>query len=178
MNYIILDLEATCWKNKHGKNEIIEIGAVKFDHQFKKVDEFCQFIKPIINPQLSDFCKELTTITQVEIDGSENYPTVIEKFKKWINTDESYILCSWGFYDKNQFEKDDKLHGLTSDWVQNHISLKHQYAEINQLSRPMGMGGALKNEKLPLDGTHHRGIDDARNIAKIFLAYAEKWKVN
>ena len=33
MNYIILDLEATCWKdrNENKQNEIIEIGALKID---------------------------------------------------------------------------------------------------------------------------------------------------
>ncbi len=39
------------------------------------------------------------------------------------------------------------------------------------------MGGALKMEKLTLDGTHHRGIDDARNIAKIFKTNILKWQV-
>jgi 3'-5' exoribonuclease 1 len=39
------------------------------------------------------------------------------------------------------------------------------------------MGGALKKERLELDGTHHRGIDDARNISKIFKANFSKWKI-
>lgn len=30
------------------------------------------------------------------------------------------------------------------------------------------MERALKMLDLPLDGTHHRGIDDAKNISKIF----------
>jgi inhibitor of KinA sporulation pathway (predicted exonuclease) len=33
------------------------------------------------------------------------------------------------------------------------------------------MAGALRQLGIPLAGTHHRGIDDARNIAKI-LPYA------
>ncbi|OMG46548.1 hypothetical protein BK140_26615 [Paenibacillus macerans] len=32
----------------------------------------------------------------------------------------------------------------------------------------VGMERALKMLDLPLDGTHHRGIDDAKNISKIF----------
>ncbi len=31
----------------------------------------------------------------------------------------------------------------------------------------MGMAGALKQLEIPLEGTHHRGIDDAWNIAEI-----------
>lgn len=37
------------------------------------------------------------------------------------------------------------------------------------------MKNALKNEGLTLEGTHHRDIDDARNIAKIFLKYFGQW---
>jgi len=37
------------------------------------------------------------------------------------------------------------------------------------------MGGALKMEGIKLEGTHHRGIDDATNIAKIFRKYINKF---
>lgn len=177
-NHIILDLEATCWKDRSvtKQNEIIEIGAVKIDGNGKIISEFCEFVKPKLNPELSDFCKELTTIEQSDIDSAETFDIVIERFKKWINLDEPYVLCSWGFYDKKQFVKDCNLHNLDKNWLNNHISLKHQYAKIKKLDRPTGMGGALKRERFELDGTHHRGIDDARNIAKIFLANIDKWE--
>lgn len=34
---------------------------------------------------------------------------------------------------------------------------------------------ALQKEGFELDGTYHRGIDDAGNIAKIFLKYLDRW---
>jgi inhibitor of KinA sporulation pathway (predicted exonuclease) len=37
------------------------------------------------------------------------------------------------------------------------------------------MEKALNKLNIPLEGTHHRGIDDAKNIAKIFLMYKDKW---
>ncbi len=76
MNYIILDLEATCWKDRNnGKpNEIIEIGALKIDENGKTISEFSRFVKPKLNPTLSDFCMELTTIPQSEIDSASNFP--------------------------------------------------------------------------------------------------------
>ena len=180
MNYIIFDLEATCWedRNINKQNEIIEIGAVKIDDEGNIQSEFAEFIKPKLHPILSDFCKDLTTITQQEIDAADSFKEVIERFKQWINLEEPFVLCSWGFYDKKQFSKDCDLHDLNKDWLENHISLKHQYAQIKKLRRPMGMGGALKKEDLTLEGTHHRGIDDARNIAKIFLANFNYWNVN
>ena len=179
MNYIILDLEATCWEDRNNgkQNEIIEIGAVKIDKAGNKLSEFCAFIKPKLNPELSNFCKKLTTITQSEIDSGDSYPSVIERFKRWINLEEPFVLCSWGFYDKKQFEKDSDLHQTEKDWLKNHISIKHQYAKIKNLTKPIGMDSALKKEAFSLEGTHHRGIDDARNISKIFLAYFGQWEL-
>lgn len=178
MNYIILDLEATCWKDRNnGKpNEIIEIGALKIDENGKTLSEFSRFVKPKLNPILSDFCMELTTISQSEIDSAKCFPEVLKDFHSWIGLDKPYFLCSWGFYDKKQFKLDCQLHGLETDWLKNHISVKHQFAKIKQLTKPVGMATALKIEGIPLEGTHHRGIDDARNIAKIFVKNLQQWK--
>ena len=180
MNYIIVDLEATCWEKREGRsNEIIEIGAVCIDDNLEIQDEFCEFVLPKINPILSDFCIDLTSISQEEIDQSKVFPVVINTFLEWINSfDGDYILCSWGHYDRVQFKNDCELHELDWSWTNRHISLKHQYGKIKGLRRAPGMKRALKSEKIPLDGTHHRGIDDARNISKIFNKYYQQWDFN
>ena len=178
MTYLIFDLEATCWKDKsNGKpNEIIEIGAVKIDQSGTVLGEFSEFVRPKLNPVLSDFCRELTTITQAEVDEADAFSEVLGRFQQWVDIGNPYVLCSWGFYDRKQLTKDCQLHGLDTGWLSSHISLKHQYAEIRSLSRPVGMKTALQKEGIPLTGTHHRGIDDARNIAQIFLAQLPNWR--
>ena len=178
MHYIVLDLEATCWEKKAKKtNEIIEIGAVAVDHKMDILDEFNTFVKPMIHPILSDFCTQLTSIKQEDVDTAAMYPEVITNFQQWIlEFGEDYFLCSWGYYDKNQFVQDCNLHSLDKDWLKNHISLKHQYGYLRNMRRPPGMKAALKLENIQLEGTHHRGIDDARNITKIFLKYFDLWE--
>ena len=174
MEYIILDLEATCWEGDRTKrNEIIEIGAVKVIDG-KIADEFQRFIKPKLNPILSDFCKQLTSIKQEDVDNAQNFTEVIEGFQKWIGND--YYLCSWGFYDKNQFASDCELHKLPTGWLRNHISLKHQHGDMKRLKKGLGLGRALREEGMKFEGTAHRGIDDAKNIAKIFIKYINDWK--
>ena len=177
MNYIILDLEATCWKQK-GKfqNEIIEIGAVCISKDKKILGEYGRFVKPHVHPILSDFCTELTTIEQKDVDAAPAFPEVLADFQDWIASfGAQYWLCSWGFYDRSQFQKDCELHGLDTAWLKQHISIKHQYGDMHNLRRPIGMKAALKREGIPLAGTHHRGIDDARNIAQIFLKNFDAW---
>lgn len=180
MNYIIFDLEATCWpeKGKH-KSEIIEIGALKINDKQLIVSEFNSFVKPINHPILSEFCKKLTSIQQQDIDISEFLPSAIEKFKKWIGFEnEDYLLCSWGFYDRKQLISDCTLHEIDFKWTNKHISLKHQYANLKKLDRPIGLGNAINAEGLQFEGIAHRGIDDARNIARIFLRYFNDWELN
>jgi len=169
MNYIIVDLEATC-DNKitNMVHEIIEIGAVKINENGELIETYDEFVKPAINPVMSEFCRNLTGIEQFRIDKADTFPKVIEKFKKWLNED--YFLCSWGHYDKKQFINDCKLHEIDSEWAEKHISIKHEYAKINKC-KPCGMSKALEREHITLTGTHHRGIDDAKNIAKIFIKY-------
>jgi 3'-5' exoribonuclease 1 len=177
MNYIIFDLEATCWDGwDKSQNETIEIGAVKVNDKKEIVSEFARFVKPLKHPILSDFCKNLTSIRQEDIDKARHFNEVIDEFKNWIGCDhEQYLLCSWGFYDRKQFESDCQIFQLDVAWVSRHISLKHQHGQIRNLQRAIGMKNALELEGLKLDGTHHRGIDHARNIAKVFVKYFDKW---
>jgi len=41
--------------------------------------------------------------------------------------------------------------------------------EYYGLKKPKGMDGMLNFLNLSLDGKHHSGIDDCKNIAKIFI---------
>jgi 3'-5' exoribonuclease 1 len=177
MHYIVLDLEATCWENRDQQpNESIEIGAVAINSAKEIVSEIDLFVRPSVYPQLSDFCIQLTSISQSKIDRAPLFTEVFVTFKEWLNSfGDDYVLCSWGHYDRTQLLNDCTMHQLDTDWLNKHISLKHQYATIKKLRRPIGMKGALNMEKMELDGTHHRGIDDAKNIAKIFIQYFDQW---
>ena len=176
MNYIIVDLEATCEENNRSFfNEIIEIGAVKINDKLNIVDKFSMFVRPKLNPLLTEFCRTLTSITQSDVDQADTFDKVLSKFLEWIGEDE-YIICSWGFYDKTQFTRDCSLYGLDIGWIDRHISLKHQHGEkIVGKKRGVGMKWALEKAGIELVGTHHRGIDDARNIAQLFLKYFDIW---
>lgn len=157
--------------------EIIEIGAVKLDGYGDVQGAFSRFIKPVIHPHLSLFCQQLTTITQADVDRASGFPAVIEDFQDWAEIfDEDYLLCSWGSFDKKMLIQDCQLHDLEEDWVENHINLKQQYHDIKRLRTRRGLKAALNAEGLEFTGTHHRGIDDARNLAKIFLQYRDVWQ--
>ena len=166
-----MDVEATCWEERPARPrdemEIIEIGAVRLDENLEIVDEFAAFVRPVVHPQLSEFCTELTTITQADVDSAEPFAAVFARFLAWIG-EGPHRLCSWGAYDLNQFRLDCRRAGVAMpDWFEaRHVNLKEEYAQWRGVRR-CGMAKALAQLDLPLEGTHHRGVDDARNIGRI-----------
>jgi len=48
-----------------------------------------------------------------------------------------------------------------------HMNVKTLFALKKKLGHKEGMASALHLLDIPLEGTHHRGVDDAYNIAKI-----------
>jgi inhibitor of KinA sporulation pathway (predicted exonuclease) len=179
VNFIIFDLEATCWQgNPNGLvQEIIEIGAFMYTQYGEEIGEYNRFVRPRLNPNLSAFCQELTGIEQESIDRARSFGEVIEEFQDWIGIfDEDYLLCSWGGFDRVMLCQDCALHQIESDWTDPYINLKAQYREINRLSSAVGLAKAVRREGLEFEGFHHRAIDDAANLARIFVRYLDVWR--
>jgi inhibitor of KinA sporulation pathway (predicted exonuclease) len=169
MRYIIVDLEATCWKKgiSRQRMEIIEIGAVQLDTPSGPVSrEFARFVRLVVEPTLSPFCRQLTGIRQEDVDAADVFPLVFKQFVDWIG-DEPFTFCSWGAYDLSQFRMDCQRHGLPLPAnFERHINLKKEFARLYG-TKSMGMQAALRYLQLPLEGQHHRAIDDVRNITRI-----------
>jgi 3'-5' exoribonuclease 1 len=82
--FLFFDVEATCIKDGgfNYANEIIEFPIVLVDGTtFDIVDEFRSYVKPGINPILSEFCIELTGITQETVDQSPDFVQVLNEFQ-------------------------------------------------------------------------------------------------
>ncbi len=98
MNYIVFDLE---WNNAYNyaingfMNEIIEIGAVKLDEQLRIVDTFKQLVKPKFTKKLSSRCKNLTNITNEEInENGISFVQAMQDFSRWSFGNHN-IFLSW-----------------------------------------------------------------------------------
>jgi inhibitor of KinA sporulation pathway (predicted exonuclease) len=169
--YLVVDLEATCDDRgsvPRDESEIIEIGAVLVEAaSLHAVGELQLFVRPIVHPRLTPFCTQLTTITQAEVDHA---PVFAEAAQRLAAFGRDAMFCSWGAYDKNQLAQDARRHGVPCPLGPEHINIKAELARVAG-RRPMGTRAALRLVKLDATGIHHRGIDDARNIARL-LPYA------
>ncbi|WP_438041976.1 exonuclease domain-containing protein [Sorangium sp. So ce128] len=171
--FLVIDLEATC--DEEGRiperiMEIIEIGAVLVDGAtLEPVSELATFVRPVIRPKLTEFCTKLTTITQADVDAAPTFPEAVAALGRFVGQREA-LFCSWGDYDRKQFEIDAARWGVPLP-LQGHMNIKKRFSAALGVTQRYGMASALERLGLPLHGTHHRGIDDARNIARI-LPYA------
>lgn len=178
MQFIIFDLEATCWSgNRMGRTqEIIEIGAFSVTSFGEAVDKFHSFVHPVVNPSLSVYCQKLTGIRQKDVDPAPAFGEVASDFIHWLNQEnESYTLCSWGSTDLELLENDCALHHIDLDWIRPYLDLKAQYHQLKNLDTKKGLVRTLAAEGLDFEGQHHRALDDAANLVRLFTRYLDMW---
>ncbi|MGV0024784.1 exonuclease domain-containing protein [Phormidesmis priestleyi] len=181
--YLVLDLEATCCdldSIPREQMETIEIGAVMVDGETLEsisssypqgVAEFQTFIRPVTHPKLTEFCTQLTSITQSDVDNAPKFGEAMATFEQWLTHYPNYLFCSWGKFDQHQLKKDCRLHEIPFSLGRKHFNLKTRFARSQRLKERVPMPQALELIQAPLEGTLHRGIDDARNLVKL-LPYA------
>jgi 3'-5' exoribonuclease 1 len=159
--------------------EIIEIGAVLLDEYGSYIDSFERYVRPTLHPVLSNFCMNLTHISQIDINRADTFQNVLDDFWYWadLDSDEEYWLCSWGGFDKRQLIQDCTLHKLNADWVNPHLNIKQQYQHMKRLKQPIGLKKAVEREGFDFTGEHHRALADSENLAKIFYKYLDSWQL-
>ena len=166
--YLVVDLEATCGDTiAHHDREIIEIGAVMVNHQFQIESEFQTFVKPVANPQLTKFCTQLTSINQTTVDEAPDFNVAISQFSHWMTAYPNRVFCAWGDFDRRQIQRDCKRHQLKNPLNITCFNLKTMFARSQQMPGTYALKQAMELANLSFTGTQHRGIDDARNLAKL-----------
>lgn len=170
--WLVIDLEATTdeggWPVP--EMEIIEIGASLVRADGHEVDHFQRFVKPLRRPCLTHFCRELTHISQANVDSAAPLTQVWTQFERWLLTHQPRLAgwASWGEYDRRQLEQDWQQLQLSSCLRQiPHLNLKRRFAEARHLPRSVGLNAALQLAGLQFNGQQHRALTDARNTARL-----------
>jgi inhibitor of KinA sporulation pathway (predicted exonuclease) len=75
------------------------------------------------------------------------------------------VWGSYGDFDRRQLERECRLKKVPYPFGSRHLNVKTLFAIKHRLTEEMGMDKALALLGLELIGTHHRGVDDAYNVA-------------
>mmetsp|Transcript_21982 Transcript_21982/g.54772 ORF Transcript_21982/g.54772 Transcript_21982/m.54772 type:complete len:260 (-) Transcript_21982:94-873(-) len=175
-HFLVLDFEATCARDDPTQprwSEIIEWPCVLLDaRSLLPVAEFHHFVRPTERPVLTDFCTELTSITQTQVDAAEPLEHVLASFNRWLpqavgSADSAVLAVTCGEPDLGQMlPRESARKGLEIPPVlRQYCNIKRPFEQL--FGWKGGMVDMLQHLQLPLLGRHHLGIDDARNIARI-----------
>lgn len=174
---LVVDLEATCWDASTPEGgaqsihtmEIIEIGCVLSNRSGDVLDTRSFIVRPERQPILSEFCIALTQITQAVVDNAPPLKDVIDQMNAWLEGTETVALWgSWGNYDLNQLTAQCALDNADSQLLSlPHLNLKKLWRRTTRQRKKTSLAHALAYHDLEFDGQPHRGVDDARNIARL-----------
>ncbi len=166
---LVVDVEATCWENqtRSSRSEIIEIGITPVAMKTYQLGESESILIRPRTTTISEFCTQLTTITQDMVDEHGlTFPYAMLKFDAKYDVRKS-IFASWGDYDRKIIEENCTFEKAWNPVGSMVLNVKSLYAA------KYGHSGAMNECAAELgyafEGTHHRGIDDSRMIAKILV---------
>ena len=178
-HFLIIDFEATCWQQKPGPpSEIIEFPAVLLNGETGDVVKtFHHYVQPTEEPQLSEFCRDLTGITQDQVEKAAPIGPVLMLFNNFLKSldvkfNESSLkncaVVTWTDWDmKVCLEHECKRKKLIyPPCLKYWIDLKLIYKKFYN-RKPQGLNGALKEMGMAFEGREHSGLDDAKNTAKL-----------
>lgn len=173
----IVDVEATCWKEKRPDaqiSEVIQVGIVEFDLLSGNISsKVSHNIRPEYS-KVSEFCTELTGITVEELKGEKNFSEVCDMIKERFPHLKNYTWASYGDYDRRHIEEMSNLHRRPHLFGKTHINIKNLFALKWGLEKEVSMRKALRILNKELVGQHHNALDDALNITEILKACLQK----
>ena len=166
---IVIDLEATCWEDDPPPgqvSEIIEIGLCMLD---VATGERSAPRAILVKPQrstLSHYCTQLTTLTPEMLKDGLSFSDACSLLQDEYQSHQR-TWASYGDYDRLQFLEQCESWGIPYPFRRTHINVKNLLALHFNLKHEVNLQKGTSLVGLPFEGTIHRGIDDAWNIAAV-----------
>ena len=166
---LVIDVEATCWEGDPPEgqtSEIIEIGLCVLDVASGERSEPRAIMVRPQRSTLSEYCIQLTTITPEMLADGLTFTEACELLREEYRAHQR-TWASYGDYDRLQFSKQCEQWGIPSPFGSAHINVKNLLALQLGLNNEVGLQHGCGLLGLAFEGTIHRGVDDAWNIAAV-----------
>lgn len=166
---LVIDIECTCWENQPPEgeeSEIIEVGVCALAIPSKeRIKRDSILVRPE-RSKVSEFCTELTTLTQEQVAKGITFKQACDKLRRRYHAPDR-VWASYGDFDRRMFERLCRERKGNYPFGPSHINVKNLFALMHGLPHEVELSGALELLGLPMEGTYHRGGDDAWNVAAI-----------
>ena len=177
---LVIDIESTCWEGgfppKGQANDIIEIGLCPLELSTgRRLEKRSILVRPE-RSTVGAFCTQLTTLTQEQVAGGIAFKNACRLLEDEYHST-GRLWASFGDYDRRQFEKQCRETGVRYPFGPSHLNIKTLCSICKKLPSEVGLPQAMALFGLSLEGTHHRGHDDAWNIAALLAELVKRLRV-
>ena len=166
---LVIDLEATCWKSPHEawNQEVLEIGITPIELKSRMLQESESIIVIPTTGDISDYCIELTGITddvvlQRGISFRESMKLLNDEYSVGKN-----MWASWGKFDDKLIANQCLREQVGYPFSPLHLNVKALF--VAKFGFSCSIKKAAEFLEIPFEGRWHSGKDDSRNTARILL---------
>lgn len=172
--FVVIDFEATCDKEKNPHpQEIIEFPAVIVSSMTGQLEAcFQTYVRPTCNQLLTDFCKDLTGIQQIQVDRGVTLSEALLRHDKWLEKkgikNTKFAVVTWSNWDcQVMLESECRFKKIRKPpYFNQWINLKVPFREVFGGAR-CNLKEAVQMAGLTWQGRAHCGLDDAKNTARL-----------
>jgi len=177
LNKVFFDLEwNTGFLDGNSFDEIIEIGAVKTDEEYRQIDGFRRLIRPVIYRKMNPYIQKILAITMKDLQGEEPLAAVAKVFFDWCGDCDT--LIAWSGNDFGVLEKNLAHIGMKIPEQLGRYDVQMAYAYRTENSiRNYALKTAVEAMELPEpEGQeYHDAYCDAQFTAAIGRALTERY---
>ncbi|MDD7460450.1 MAG: exonuclease domain-containing protein [Spirochaetales bacterium] len=173
--YICLDLEMSELTSKERKplkglkGEVILIGAVMLDENFKCISQFNTYVKPVYG-SISEEITNITGITNDDVVLADTFSSAMYKLYSWAGNDDITTFC-WSESDYKQLWDEIYIKARNHDEYRNFlktfVDLQAALNRILKTKKSLSLDAAMKLCHLKFKGQRHTAFADAFNTARI-----------
>ncbi|XP_072984846.1 uncharacterized protein [Typha latifolia] len=173
--FVVIDFEATCDKDRNlHPQEIIEFPSVLVNSATGQLEaSFQTYVRPVYNQSLTDFCKELTGIQQIQVNRGVPLSEALLMHDKWLEDKgikhTNFAVVTWGDWDcRTMLDSECRIKRIRKPpYFNRWINLKVPFQKA--FSIRCGLKDAVQQAGLVWEGRPHCGLDDARNTARLLV---------
>ena len=186
MNYVIFDLE---FNQRHPSLksssedkvpsllfEIIQIGALKINSNYKTLSTFNELINPSVHTLLHPYVETLTNLKNKDLEKAECFTNTFSKFLDFIGNEE-IVFVVWGVSDIKELIKNAEFFNISSNIknikyidIQDYASKLFKYPKGSRI----GLRNAIEYLNLPTNCEFHDALNDAYYTALVFSSIHTK----
>ncbi len=175
MHYIVFDLE---WNIAGRANkvdpavkeaipfEIIEIGAVKLDADFKPVNRFSVHVRPQLYPILSGYVAAVTRRMQQSMKFGLSFQDAARSFRDFCGDD--FVFCTWSDSDIATLKMNLDYFGLTALMPPKSLDVQYLFdAMIERSGMQRSIEYAIDFLRITKNQPFHQAVTDAHYTGRI-----------